>query len=55
MNGTTVMKTLTLTAIVAGILVLPLLLRSKKTEVTQASTDEDKRYDINDDLLDWEP
>jgi len=41
------MKTLTLTAIVAGLLVLPFLMRRRHAQALMAD-DSEKRYDIDD-------
>jgi hypothetical protein len=48
------MKILTLTAIVAGLVVLPLILRKPKAQKIPVSQDKDKRYDVNDDMVDWD-
>ena len=48
------MKTFTLTAIVAGLIVIPFFLRKKQEEPVPVPLDEDKRYDTTDDTLDWD-
>ena len=47
------MKVLTLTALVAGLLVLPLILRKPKAQTVPAS-DEENGYDSTDDTVDWD-
>lgn len=42
------MKTLTITAIIATLVVIPLILKLKKEKLLPIFTDENKRYDIND-------
>ena len=42
------MKTLTITAIIATLVAIPLILKLKKEKMLPIFTDENKRYDIND-------
>lgn len=42
------MKTLTITAIIATLVAIPLILKLKKEKLLPIFTDENKRYDIND-------
>lgn len=43
-----IMKTLTITAIIATLVAIPLILKLKKEKLLPIFTDENKRYDIND-------
>jgi hypothetical protein len=44
----TIMKTLTITAIIATLVAIPLILKLKKEKLLPIFSDENKRYDIND-------
>jgi hypothetical protein len=49
-----VMKTLTLTAIVAGIITLPLLLLKRKEAEAETVSEENNGYGTSDDSPDWD-
>ena len=48
------MKTFTLTAIVAGLFVIPFFLQKKEEEAAPVSLDDNNRYDTADDSPDWD-
>jgi len=43
-----IMKTFTITAIIATVLTIPIIMKIKKEKLLPIFTDENKRYDIND-------
>jgi hypothetical protein len=43
-----IMKKLTITALIAALVAIPFMLKSKKGKLPPIYTDENKRYDIND-------
>jgi hypothetical protein len=43
-----IMKTFTITAIIATLVAIPIILKIRKEKLLPIFTDENKRYDIND-------